>query len=116
MNKARLAPGGGISRARPCSACGPRAKRLDKQRSPSSTWGCGHVGSLAAYWPGVRDGPEETGGNRTLVPVRNEDGLDQDHGRGDREKCIHLRKESGGETAADSLWGREDEAVLGVTP
>lgn len=39
-------------------AQGPRAKLLDKQRSPSSTRGCAPVGSLATYWPGVRDGPE----------------------------------------------------------
>ena len=34
VNKARLAQSEGISRTRPCSADGPMAKTLEKQRSP----------------------------------------------------------------------------------
>lgn len=48
VNEARLAQSEGISRARPCSADGPMAKMLEKQRSPCRVL-CGVVAMLAPW-------------------------------------------------------------------
>ena len=48
--------------------------------------------------------------------MRNNDGLDQDSGSGDAERCTDLRNESGGKMVVGRLWGRQDEAVMRVSP
>lgn len=78
-----------------------------KNSVSSSTWGRGHGGTLAAQWPGIRGGPEGTGGIFTLIPVRNRDGLDWDDGSGDAGRLMGLRSDSERKTVGGWLLGRE---------